>query len=122
MFFSFGAFAFEDVVGDLQRIGADDRRVAGRDALQALVLVLQHGDAPAVLALAGHRHERMVEVDQRLQGAIGAVLVEDAVDLRVGGQHLGQFLLADRVVPLAVDFGDDLDVGIFVEHVAQCPG
>ena len=87
----------------LHRDGDEARRLADRDALQALVGMLGDQLAEAVLGLAGHRHERVAGVHHRLHGAGRAALDGDAVELAVHGDGVGGDLLRGAVVPVADD-------------------
>ncbi len=69
----------------------------------------RHLDAEEVLALARHRHEGMLGIDQRLDGAVGAALGEDAVELAVRGDGVGGRLLRVARRPVA-DHLDDLEL------------
>ena len=62
--------------------------------------------AVLVLALARHRHERMLGGDHRLHGAVRAALGEHAVEMAVHGERIGGHLLRGAGVPIAHHLGD----------------
>ena len=87
-----------------------------RNTNQTFILVFGQLLAEAIFSFTGHRYERPVGIEVSLNHTGRPPLSPDGVDVVTGGQQVGHHFLSGAGVPVADDFGHDVDAISGVKH------